>query len=51
MREALVTRPLPFEVPPVHVEALWLRSRGGDAAHAWLREALLRASAKAFEAS
>lgn len=51
MREALVTRPLPFEVPPVHVEALWLRSRGGDAAHAWLREALLRASAQAFEAS
>lgn len=50
MREVLVTRPLPFEVPPVHVEALWLRSRGADAAHAWLREALLRASTQAFEA-
>jgi hypothetical protein len=51
--EQLVLRPLPFEVAPVHVDALWhLRAEqnSGDkrGAHAWLRSAVLRAADLAF---
>jgi DNA-binding transcriptional LysR family regulator len=44
MADELVMRPLPFEVPPVHVEALWARRRDRDAAHQWLRSSVLRAA-------
>jgi DNA-binding transcriptional LysR family regulator len=40
----LVTRELPFAVPPVHVDALWHRRMGLRSAHAWLREAVVRAA-------
>jgi DNA-binding transcriptional LysR family regulator len=35
--EQLVLRELPFEVPPVHVDALWHRRLQHDSAHEWLR--------------
>jgi len=28
---------LPFEVPPVHVDALWHRRQQHNSAHEWLR--------------
>ncbi|MDB5869612.1 MAG: transcriptional regulator, LysR family [Polaromonas sp.] len=46
----LVLRPLPFEVAPVHVDAIWHRRSGQRSAHVWLRQAVLRAAAKAFAA-
>lgn len=46
--EQLVLRPLPFEVAPVHVDALWHRRSEPRSAHAWLRQALLRAAQRAF---
>jgi DNA-binding transcriptional LysR family regulator len=44
----LVQRPLPFDVPPVHVDALWHRRQGQRSDHAWLRLALAAAARKAF---
>jgi DNA-binding transcriptional LysR family regulator len=44
----LVQRELPFEVPPVHVDALWHRRQGQRSDHAWLRLALAAAAQKAF---
>lgn len=46
--EQLVLRPLPFEVAPVHVDALWHRRSEPRSAHAWLRQAVLRAAQRAF---
>lgn len=46
--EQLVLRPLPFDVSPVHVDAVWHRRSQQRAAHVWLREAVLRAADKAF---
>jgi len=46
--EQLVLRPLPFDVSPVHVDAVWHRRSQQRGAHIWLREAVLRAAAKAF---
>lgn len=46
--EQLVLRPLPFEVSPVHVDAVWHRRSQQLSAHAWLRQALVRAADKAF---
>ena len=46
--EQLVLRPLPFEVSPVHVDALWHRRAQQSSAHVWLRQAVLRAAHKAF---
>ncbi len=48
--EQLVLRPLPFEVSPVHVDALWHRRSQQRSDHAWLRAAVLRAAEKAFSA-
>lgn len=45
----LVWRELPFEVPPVHVDALWHRRQGQRSDHAWLRLALATAARKGFE--
>lgn len=49
--DELVLRPLPFDVSPVHVDAVWHRRCEQRSAHAWLREAVMRASAKAFSAN
>ena len=46
--EQLVLRPLPFEVSPVHVDALWHRRSQQRSAHTWLRGAVVRAADKAF---
>lgn len=48
--EQLVLRPLPFDVAPVHVDALWHRRSEQLSAHMWLREAVVRAAKKAFSA-
>jgi DNA-binding transcriptional LysR family regulator len=45
----LVFRELPFEVPPVHVDALWHHRQGQRPDHAWLRLAVAAAAAKAFD--
>jgi len=50
MADELVLRELPFEAPPVHVEALWHRRNQHSSAHQWLRRALLRAANQAFDA-
>jgi len=41
-------RELPFEVAPVHVDALWHRRQGQRSDHTWLRLALDTAAKKAF---
>ena len=46
--EQLVLRPLPFEVSPVHVDAVWHRRAQQHSGHVWLRQALVRAADKAF---
>ena len=46
--DELTQRDLPFEVPPVHVDALWHRRQGQRSDHAWLRLALAAAAHKAF---
>ncbi|HQR97335.1 MULTISPECIES: LysR family transcriptional regulator [unclassified Polaromonas] len=46
--EQLVLRPLPFDVSPVHVDAIWHRRAQQHGAHVWLRQALVRAADKAF---
>jgi DNA-binding transcriptional LysR family regulator len=49
MAEDLLVRELPFEVPPVHVDALWHRRQGQRSDHAWLRLAVAAAARRAFE--
>jgi DNA-binding transcriptional LysR family regulator len=44
----LVLRPLPFEVPQVHVDSLWPRRQTQRSDHAWLRLAVAGAALKAF---
>ncbi len=44
----LVLRPLPFDVSPVHVDALWHRRSQQLSAHVWLRQAVVRAANQAF---
>lgn len=48
--EQLVLRPLPFDVAPVHVDAVWHRRSQQRSAHVWLRQAIVRAADKAFSA-
>ncbi len=45
---ALVQRTLPFDVPPVHVDALWRRNSAQETALAWLLSALMRSARRAF---
>ena len=40
--QALVTRPLPLDVPPVYIDALWHSRQEADSAHRWLRDAVVR---------
>lgn len=49
MAGELVTRELPFDVPPVHVDALWHRRQGQRSDHAWLRLAVAAAARRAFD--
>jgi DNA-binding transcriptional LysR family regulator len=51
LADQLTLRDLPFEQPSVHVDALWHRRAQHGHAHAWLRQALRRAAAAAFEAT
>jgi DNA-binding transcriptional LysR family regulator len=44
----LVIRRLPFDVPLVHVDALWHRSAHQSSAHQWLREAVERSARAVF---
>lgn len=44
----LVLRPLPFDVPQVHVDSLWHRRQAQRSDHAWLRLAVAAAAQKAF---
>lgn len=46
--DALVQRPLPFDVPTVHVDALWYRRGPQQAACHWLLQALARSARSAF---
>ena len=46
--DQLALRPLPFEVSPVHVDAVWHRRDQPRSAHAWLRSAVMRSAEKAF---
>jgi DNA-binding transcriptional LysR family regulator len=47
--DELVFRELPFEVPPVHVDALWHRQQSQRPEHAWLRQALATAAREGFD--
>ncbi|MDR7378868.1 DNA-binding transcriptional LysR family regulator [Rhodoferax ferrireducens] len=44
----LVQQALPFEVPAVHVDALWHRRMESSPAHQWLRQAVARAATLAY---
>ena len=46
--DQLVLRPLPFEVAPVHVDAVWHQRSEQQGAHRWLRRAVNRAAVAAF---
>ncbi|MES2250694.1 MAG: LysR family transcriptional regulator [Pseudomonadota bacterium] len=47
----LMVRDLPFDQPPVHVDAIWHRRAQHGHSHEWLRTALLRSAAAAFAGS
>ena len=47
----LVIKPLPFNVSPVHVDALWHRHSERQSAHMWLRQTIVRVAEKAFPGS
>lgn len=46
--DQLVQRPLPFDVPPVHVDSLWHRRQAQRPDHGWLRLAVATAARKGF---
>ena len=46
--DELVLRELPFAMPLVHVDALWHHRKTANAAHQWLRGAVLRSAQAAF---
>jgi DNA-binding transcriptional LysR family regulator len=48
--DQLVLRPLPFDVSPVNVDAVWHRRSQQRSAHQWLRQTLMRAAEQAFAA-
>ena len=51
IEEQLVVHDLPFDQPPVHVDAIWHRRAQHGHSHEWLRTALLRSAAAAFAGS
>ena len=46
--DQLVLRPLPFDVAPVHVDAVWHQRSEQEGAQRWLRQAVSRAAVAAF---
>lgn len=48
--DQLIQRELPFEVPVVHVDALWHQHQDNSSAHAWLRSKVQALADKAFPA-
>lgn len=46
--DGLALRSLPFDISPVHVDAIWHRRSGQEASHAWLRNAVVQVAANAF---
>ena len=46
----LEQRELPFQVPPIQVDALWHQRQNGSSAHAWLRAQVVALADKAFPA-
>lgn len=44
----LVMRPLPFQIPMVHVDSLWHRRSTEQSAHRWLRQQVLLAAQQVF---
>lgn len=46
--DQLAQRALPFNVSPVHIDALWHRRSEQQSAHIWLRRAVARAAGKGF---
>ncbi len=48
MSDELTVRELPFELPPVHVDALWHRRDTSRSPHAWLRASVANAAKQAF---
>ena len=46
--DQLALRPLPFDVSPVHVDAVWHQRSAQEGAHRWLRQAVSRAATAAF---
>lgn len=48
IEDELVLRELPFDVPAVHVDALWHRRMHNHSGHAWLRQAVARSAVRAF---
>jgi DNA-binding transcriptional LysR family regulator len=49
MQHELAVRPLPMELPPVHVDMLWHRRQQARPAHSWLRAMVSDAAAAVFE--
>ena len=45
----LEIRPLPFEMPVVHVDVLWHQREQHSSAHQWLRNAIAASAKQAFE--
>jgi DNA-binding transcriptional LysR family regulator len=45
---ALTVRELPFEVAPIHVDALWHSRYHQDSAHSWFRDQIQAVSTLAF---
>ena len=48
--EKLVLRELPFEMPTVHIAALWHARQEHNSAQIWLRHAVMRSARAAFDA-
>ena len=46
--DQLALRPLPFDVSPVHVDAVWHQRSEQEGAHRWLRQAVSRAAVATF---
>ena len=47
--DELVIRPLPFDMPVVHVDAVWHQRMDHSNAHQWLRSAIVASAKLAFE--
>ncbi|MEY3872050.1 MAG: hypothetical protein RLZZ296_1045, partial [Pseudomonadota bacterium] len=48
--EQLILQALPFDVSPVHVDAVWHRRSQQNSSHLWLRQAVMRAAKQSFSA-